>query len=486
MSTLHLTVDRNVDVPIHRQIYDGLRQAILDGRLRPGQRIPSSRGLATDLGVSRLPVLSAYEQLLHEGYLTGRVGSGTFVSEAVPDDLLHSVAATGRAASSRRSSAVVRRQSAQIEPTPGWTFSLVPFQVGLPGLDLFPIGSWARLVSRQAQAETAARLSYGDPAGLAELRVAIAEHLRSARAVRCEPSQVLIVPGSQAGLRLAAAALLERGDRVAIEEPGYFGVHRALRAAGAEIVAVPVDDEGLDVAALRRRTGQIRAVYVTPSHQYPLGITMSAARRFALLDWAAREQVWILEDDYDSEFRYVSRPVGALQGMDARDRVIYIGTFSKALVPAVRLGYVVVPTPLWSEFLEARIAFDFFTPTLYQRALAEFLRDGHFARHLRRMRSEYLERRDALLRGVARHCGDLLRVHNSDAGLHVTMLLRDGMSDQDVVARLRQRGLAAIPLSTCYVGSARRQGLLLGFGCASPQRLHEATRVLGEVLRESA
>ena len=286
---------------------------------------------------------------------------------------------------------------------------MIPFQIGLPALDLFPHAAWAKLVARQVRAETPEQLAYSDPAGLRSLRVAIAEHLRASRAVRCVADQILIVPGSQAALRLAAATLLEPNDRVAIEEPGYFGAHRAFRAAGAQLVPVPVDEEGLHVAALQRRGTNIRAVYVTPSHQYPLGMTMSASRRFALLDWAERHQAWILEDDYDSEFRYISRPVGALQGMDARDRVIYIGTFSKALFPAVRVGYVVVPPPLWTRFLESRFAFDMFTPTLYQRALAEFLKKGHFARHLRRMRSAYLERRDALLRGLARHCGDLVQ-----------------------------------------------------------------------------
>jgi GntR family transcriptional regulator/MocR family aminotransferase len=247
-----------------------------------------------------------------------------------------------------------------------------------------------------------------------------------------------------------------------------------------------VDDDGLLVERLPTGPAAPLLVYVTPSHQYPLGMTMSAARRFALLEWAARQDAWILEDDYDSEFRYVSRPVGALQGMDARERVIYIGTFSKALCPAVRLGYVVVPPALWDRFYQARMAFDFFTPTLYQRALAEFLQEGHFAQHLRRMRSVYLERRDALLRGLEQHCGGLARVHNSDAGLHVTVLLGDGVSDQDAIARLGRRGLAAISLSGSYLGSSRRQGLLLGFGCAAPPLLLEATRVLGEVLRETA
>jgi len=484
--TLHLPLDRSIGVPIYRQVYDGLRGAILDGRLRPGQRIPSTRGLAADLGVSRLPVLSAYEQLLHEGYLVGRTGSGTFVSGDLPDDLLQAPAATRLTLAGRRRIGV-RKRAVLNQPSPtSWSLPAVPFQIGLPALDLFPRAAWAKLVARQVRAETAERLAYGDPAGLRSLRVAVAEHLRASRAVRCEADQVLIVPGSQAALRLAAATLLEPHDRVAVEEPGYFGAHRAFRAAGATLVPVPVDAEGLNVTALHRRGGDIRLVYVTPSHQYPLGMTMSAARRFALLEWAARHRAWILEDDYDSEFRYVSRPVGALQGMDSHDRVIYIGTFSKALFPAIRVGYVVVPPALWTRFLDSRFAFDVFMPTLYQRALAEFLQQGHFARHLRRMRSAYLERRNALLRGVARHCGDLLRVHNSDAGLHVTALLHESVDDQEVAARLGRRGVAALPLSNSYVGAAGRQGLLLGFACAAPQRLLQATRILGDVLTVTA
>ena len=484
LATLHLPVDRDIGVPIFRQIYDGLRGAILEGRLRPGQRIPSTRSLATDLGVSRLPVLSAYEQLLHEGYLVGRTGSGTFVTRHIPDHLLRS-RAIGRLKPSTQNPGGVRAHPVLNQPTPtSWSLPAVPFQIGLPALDLFPRAPWAKLVARQIRAETPEQLAYGDPAGLRSLRVAIAEHLRTSRAVRCVADQILIVPGSQAALRLAAATLLEPNDRVAIEEPGYFGAHRAFRAASAQLVPVPVDEAGLNVAALQRRGSNIRAAYVTPSHQYPLGMTMSASRRFALLDWAERNQAWILEDDYDSEFRYVSRPIGALQGMDASDRVIYIGTFSKALFPAARVGYMVIPPSLWARFVESRFAFDIFTPTIYQRALAEFLESGQFARHLRRMRSAYLERRDALLRGLERHCVDLVHVHNSDAGLHVTVLLREGVDDREVIAELGRRGLAAFDLSSTYVGPVQKHGLLLGFGCATPQRLLAATRILGDVLRE--
>ena len=486
MATLHLPLDRDADLPIFRQISDGLRRAILDGRLRPGQRVPSTRGLATDLGVSRLPVLSAYEQLLHEGYLVGRTGSGTYVSDSIPDDLLRTPA-VGRPMRAPRQPTSARERHVPNHPSlSNWHVPVIPFQAGLPALDLFPHTAWAKLVARHARAETVDQMTYSDPAGLRALRVAIAEHLRASRAVRCTAEQVLIVSGSQAALRIAAATLLERNDRIAVEEPGYFGAHRALRSAGAELVPVPVDEEGLHVPTLQRRGTNVRAVYVTPSHQYPLGTTMSASRRFALLDWAARNEAWILEDDYDSEFRYISRPVGALQGMDVHDRVIYMGTFSKALFPALRVGYIVVPPSLWTKFLDSRFAFDLFTPTLYQRALAEFLQQGHFARHLRRMRSAYLERRNALLQGLDLHCRDLVRVHNSDAGLHVSVVLREGADDHDVAARLGQRGVATLALSSSYIGATRRQGLLLGFGCAEPPRLLEATRILGDVLRESS
>ena len=476
MTTLLLPIDRSSGTPLHRQVYDGVRRAILDGRLRPGQRIPSTRALAVELGVSRLPVLSAYEQLLHEGYLQGRTGSGTFVGSALPDDLLRPPAGPKAATPPPR------------RPAPPLSArddgGLGPFRINVPALDQFPHDAWARLVARHAHALTHAQMAYGDPAGEPSLRMAIAEHLRTARAVRCEADQVLVMSGSQAALRLAAAVLLSRGDRVAVEEPGYPFARAALSAGGAELISIPVDDEGMSVASLRRRRTRVHAACVTPSHQYPLGASMSAARRFELLEWAHRREAWILEDDYDSEYRYVSRPLGALQGMDAHERVVYIGTFSKVLFPAVRVGYLVVPPALRQRFADARETFDLMSPTLYQVALAEFLRDGHFARHLRRMRGVYFRRRDALLAGLARHCGESVTVHNADGGLHVAVLLEHGLDDREVVRRMARRGLTAMALSTCYAGPERRSGLLLGFGGSTERRLGEATRVLGEVLRE--
>ena len=432
--------------------------------------------------MSRLPVLTAYEQLLHEGYLEGRVGSGTFVATTLPDDTL---GAGAPAAHAQRATPTSRLRASA--PRARDELRLRPFRVSLPALDQFPNALWARLVAKHARALSPANMAYGDPAGVGVLRAAVAEHLRSARAVRCEAEQVLIVSGSQAALRLCATVLLGTGDRVAVEEPGYPGAHTALGTTGAALVPVPVDSDGIDIAALERAStaGQrMRAAYVTPSHQYPLGMSMSATRRLAVLEWARRRNTWLIEDDYDSEYRYVSRPLGALQGMDEQGRVIYIGTFSKVLFPAVRVGYVIVPPSLWDAFVAARDALDIFSPTLYQLVLADFLAEGHFVRHLRRMRGVYLRRRDALLDGLETHCGGALTVLNADAGLHVATTLRDGIDDVDFVARLAARGISAIALSSCHLGAKRQSGLLLGFGGANERRIARAVRTLSEVLDE--
>jgi GntR family transcriptional regulator/MocR family aminotransferase len=487
-----VTIARSGQGPIHRQLYDGLRQAIIEGLLRAGQRVPATRQLAIELGVSRLTVLTAYEQLLHEGYLEARVGSGTFVRASLPDDALHAVSPDAastvavRARPGARGATGVHRIEDERHPRYD-NGRLRPFRVGLPALDAFPHQAWARIVARRARGLSVAHMAYGDPAGLGVLRAAIASHLRSARRVRCEADQVLIVSGSQAALRLCAAVLLTAGNHVAVEDPGYPGAFAALTAGGATLAPVAVDDEGIDVRRLDALGARVCAAYVTPSHQYPLGMAMSAARRLELLEWARRRGAWVLEDDYDSEYRYVSRPLGSLQGMaeaSSECRVIYIGTFSKVLFPGLRVGYIVAPRALHDSFLGAREAFDLFPPTLYQLALSDFITEGHFVRHLRRMRGLYLERRDALLDGLARHCHGLLTLENSDAGLHVATRLRAGTDDLSVVRKLRQRGLSPEPLSPCYNGPVKHTGLLLGFGGSRPPALRRATRVLADVINE--
>jgi GntR family transcriptional regulator / MocR family aminotransferase len=452
--------------PYYRQIYDGFRGAILTGRLRPGERLPSTRSLAAELNISRLPVVYAFEQLLHEGYIEGRAGSGTFVKDSIPDEL------------SRPDVSPRRRDRAPVrlaEPA-----RLAPFRVSLPALDRFPLRLWSRLVAKHAKALTIEEMAYGDAAGHAPLRVAIADYLRTARAVQCEADQVLIVSGSQMALQICALALLGRGSTVCVEEPGYPGARVALTRTGARAVPVRVDDEGIDVRALGRQKG-VRAVYVTPSHQYPLGMSMSASRRLALLEWARRTGAWVIEDDYDSEYRYASRPLGALQGLDTASRVIYIGTFSRVLFPSLRLGYLVVPRELIDTCTRHRESIDLFSPVLEQLVLTEFLTAGHFGRHVRRMRALYEKRRDALVRGLRDHAGGL-QPHNIDAGLHVSVFLPDGVDDRSVVREVMQRGIDATALSSCYAGSRPRSGLVLGFGGSSERRILAACRVLGEVL----
>jgi GntR family transcriptional regulator/MocR family aminotransferase len=452
--------------PYYRQIYDGYRAAILTGRLRPGERLPSTRALAAELGISRLPVVNAFEQLLHEGYVEGRTGAGTYVSASIPDELAqvhHRV---------ERTPAAPKRAPANFRP----------FRVSLPALDHFPLRTWARLTARHVKNFRIEDMAYGDAAGHAPLRAAIAAYLRTARSVQCDADQVLIVSGSQMALQVCALALLGRGTKVAIEEPGYPGARDALRRNGAQLVPVRVDDEGIDVDALARKN--VRAVYVTPSHQYPLGMSMTVARRLALLDWARRTRSWILEDDYDSEYRYASRPLGALQALDANARVIYIGTFSKVLFPSLRIGYLVVPRELVADFTRHRESIDLFSPALEQLVLTDFLAEGHFGRHVRRMRALYHARRDALVRGLAQHAPPIVP-YNTDAGLHIAAFLPDA-DDVALAQEASARGIDLIPLSSCYAGRAPKRGVILGFGGASERRLIAACRTLGQVLEAHA
>lgn len=461
--------------PLYRQIYDGYRAAILSGRLRPGQRLPSTRTLAAELEISRLPALNAFEQLLHEGYVEGKIGAGTFVAQAIPDDLTRAPETPPR----------VRGPALRPRPlTPRDEGGLGPFRVSVPALDHFPHRIWARLLWRHAKHPSSELMAYGDPAGYVALREAIAEYLRTARGVRCEAAQVLIVSGSQMALQICARALLAPGDAVGMEEPGYPGARDALGAVpGAHVVPVPLDDEGLDVKRLAAHGRRVRLAYVTPSHQYPLGIAMTAARRLALLRWARGGARWIIEDDYDSEYRYASRPLAALQGMEPGARVIYVGTFSKVLFPSLRVGYVVVPPPLWDRFVRLREALDIFSPTLTQAVLADFLAEGHFARHLRRMRKLYLGRRNALVGAIRAHLGDRLFVQGAEAGLHLAAFLPPGVDDREVLRRAAARGITGTPLSSCYAGRRPRSGLILGFGGSEERRLRDAVTTLAGVIR---
>ena len=465
--------DPTSGVPYYTQIYNGYRTAIISGQLSPGQRLPSTRTLAEEFHISRFPVLSAFDQLLQDGYLVGKVGSGTFVRDPIPDELSKPIA--GRLPSPRALPSIDQ------EPLPSESYGL--FTVGLPAVDRFPHRVFSRLVSQHASANSPEHLAYGDPAGYPPLRGAITDYLRTARAVDCDPDQVLIVSGSQMALAISAIALTTPESSVCIEEPGYPGAKLALAMRGANLIPIGVDDDGIDVAAIRQLSDPIDVVYVTPSHQYPLGASLEIVRRIELLSWAGRNDVWIVEDDYDSEYRYSMRPLGSLQGMDTNGRVIYVGTFSKAVFPALRLGYMVVPRALVSEFVRIRKWLDICPPTLNQLVLTDFLNHGHFVRHLHRMRSIYLARRDGLIIAIREHAADVLTLRSTDAGMHLVALLPEGVDDQEVVRRAAERGIYPRALSTCYATARAAMGLILGYGGADECALTGGVRVLAEIIR---
>jgi GntR family transcriptional regulator/MocR family aminotransferase len=474
-----VALDRRFARPLHRQLYDGYRQAMLDGRLRPGQRLPSTRSLAQDLGISRVPVVMAFEQLVAEGYLESRVGAGSFVSALLPDP---APARSGRRHARRPGPR--RLPATRLEARSGpWLDLRGPFRVGHPALDDFPADLWARLVARHARRLTRRSMAYDDPMGLPGLREALALHLGTTRSVTCSPEQIMIVSGSQQALLLAAHALLAPGDAVWLEEPGYGGARDALQLAGARIVPVPVDREGLDVGAGIAREPDAKAAYVTPSHQYPLGMIMSAPRRLRLLAWARRRGAWLIEDDYDSEYRYDGQPLASLHHLDTDARVIYVGTFSKILFPALRVGYLVIPRDLVGRFRRFRAAMDVFPAPLYQSVLAELIREGHFARHLRRMRGIYAERRCALESALAHELGDGVRVVGEHAGMHLVAMLPPDARDRDIAVHAARRGISVIPLSTCYVGRRVESGLMLGYGSSRLTEIPDAVRRLKSAVR---
>jgi GntR family transcriptional regulator/MocR family aminotransferase len=479
-----IVLDRASRAPMYRQLYEWFRRSIIEGRLRPGQRVPSTRGLAVELGISRIPVLGAFAQLLAEGYFEASVGAGTRVARSIPEDRagvpVAGARSRGQEQGERRGLRRLSRRGARwghAAPHP-WTEILGPFRATLPALDQFPGEVWGKIVARHSRRAPASVMAYGDAMGYLPFREAIAEYLGVARAVQCDASQVLVTTGSQFALQLAAQVLLDPGDRVWMEEPGYPGARLAFTAAGARLVPVHVDDEGLDIAPHIRRADVARAAYITPSHQYPMGMTMSAARRIMLLDWAARSGMWVVEDDYDSEYRFESRPVASLQGQDADGRIIYIGTFSKVLFPSLRLGYMVVPHDLVPAFAAVRDATDIFSSALYQAVMTDFIREGHFARHLRRMRMLYMERREALVVAIRAEMGDLLEVVGTAAGMHLVALLPPRANDVAVAMEAARRGVSVIPLSSCYIRAPSRSGLILGFGGAPGDQLGGAMRTL--------
>ena len=460
-----VVLDFGSETPLYRQILVWFQRAILAGQLHPGQRVPSTRTLAKELRISRIPVLSAYELLIAEGYFEPFAGTGTCVSRSIPHAYpLPERPGSDDASTTRSLPAGQRAVSRRASSMPG------PAQIWLRGchgctdLEHFPISIWSKLVSRHARKMSREIMGYGNTMGHWPFREVLAEYLGAFRAVNCHPSQILVTTGAQQALQISALALLDHGDEVWAEEPAYPGTRQALKVVGARLVPVPVDEHGLDVEYGMRHACGARAAYVTPALQYPIGVTMSTARRLALLSWAARNGAWIVEDDYDSEYRYSGSPLASLQGLGSDGRVIYIGTLTKVMFPTVRLGFVVIPSDLVEIFVDIRNATDTLaTPMLHQLAMTDFIREGHFSRHISRMRAVYMERRKAMIEALRQQTNGMLEVTGEEAGLYVLALLPVGVEESQVVGRARRMGLPVGPLSQCYLSPPARGGLMLGY-----------------------
>jgi len=447
--------------PVIRQVYDQVRGAIHDGALKPGGRLPSSRDLALRLGVARASVVAAYDQLLAEGYAQGRTGSGTYVSQ----DLSGVLDLKAPKPAPPVAPPALPERALDLAGVVAPPLSLEPqaFSNGRTLMDARALDAWATSTRRALRTLGPAHFGYSEPAGDPRLRAAVADYLRAARGVVCEPEQVIVTSGAQHAVDLTSRLLLKPGDRVWLEDPGYPSTRHALTSGGARAVPVPTDRSGMIVQAGIEAAPDARAAFVTPSHQFPLGVAMSMGRRLELIAWARSAGAWIVEDDYASEFRYAGAPLASLQGLDGGERVIYVGTFNKSLFPGLRLGYLVAPRALVEPLSVQRRLADRQPPTLTQAITLDFLESGQFAAHIRRRRLAYKAQRDALAEALHRRLGHLLDVDVPDQGMHLIAYLKDGRSDLDVETRAEARGLLARAISPLYHDAPPRQGLLLGF-----------------------
>lgn len=479
---LAIALDNNSAIPLYHQLYTELRQAILTGRLQSNQKLPSTRWLAKSLGISRSTVTQSYEQLFSEGYLQTKIGAGTFVSTKLPDDLLTTqpIESQAKNSSFKVELSIYGKnvESAEISVTN--SDLPINFNYGVPALDRFPLKLWRKLLSRHCESNLDL-LNYSlEPRGHKPLREAIATYLSSSRAVKCSPEQIIITSGSQQAIDLATRLFINPGDAIALEEPCYQGARNIFQAQGAKLISIEVDESGLIVEQLTN-IPKVKLIYVTPSHQFPTGALLSLPRRLELLKWAKKTGTIIIEDDYDSEYRYSSRPIPALQGLENNASVIYIGTFSKVLFPSLRIGYLVVPENLQSLFARAKWLCDRQSPLIEQQVLTDFINVGHLASHIRKMRNLYDRRRQSLVAALKQYFGEKVTILGENAGIHLMIKIKTHLNDSEAIEKAARVGIG-LTSSRKYYLKAKNQGeFLLGYSQLDELKIKEGIRRLSSI-----
>ena len=483
---LAIYLDRASTIPLYRQLIEEIRKGVLSGRLKPNQKLPSSRSLAKSLTISRSTVTQSYEQLESEGYLETRRSSGTYVCQKIPDEWLKSSAiapVTNNTTAKNLSLSQFGKNLTSIGSLqvsePDYEIS---FRYGNPAVEYFPMQQWRKLLAHHCHNSTDLLNYAADSAGYFPLRVEIASYLQRSRAVRCTPEQVIIINGSQQALDLIARLVLNPGDWVAMEDPGYLGARYCFKGQLANIQPIPVNSEGLEVKTVSSCPQNFKLVYVTPSHQFPSGVTLSLTQRIALLQWAEKTDTLIIEDDYDSEYRYETQPVPALQGMDRSESVIYIGTFSKILFPSLRIGYLVVP-PNWIPIVrKAKWLCDRFCPILEQYALTDWIKLGHFERHIRRMRQLYDSRRQALVAALKRYFGERVTIIGENAGIHVMAKIQTALPDEVVIQKAAAVGVGLVSAREYYLERLSQGEFIFGYAQLEETQIEQGIIRLSQVI----
>lgn len=476
--------------PIQENLYNVLRDAILEGQISAGTKLPSSRALAEMMSISRNSVLAAFERLLDEGYLITKPSSGTYIADIIPDQLIDIQKKPPQKVEKLSKPLDINPHIATLLPT--WQKQNYSYQkkklfhVGVGCVDLFPYQLWGKLLAKAWRQSYYQLGQFHDPRGYLPLRRAICQYVRTTRGLNCNEKQVLIVNGTQQAIHLAAYALLQSNEQVCLDDPGYDAALNIFRSFGAIVHPIDSDEEGMKISDIIENYAASKLIYTAPSHQFPLGGTLSLSRRFALLEWAAQHNKWVFEDDYNSEFRYGTHPIQALQGLDQQQRVIYAGTFSKMMFPEFRLGFMVVPHSLVETFSLAKYYTDTRSSYLEQVALTKFIEDGHYARYVRRVRKACYQRQQALIEAIEYYLADILTVQHTDSGIHLVCWLKNGWSEQDFISECKVVELSVQPLSRFCQKKFHKAAVLFGYAAHTPEEIRKNINKLALHLQENS